>query len=63
MLIHKDAFLNLEFENANLFLQPLTWLQRFHNVTNLARYNEGGHFPAESVPHLVVKEIRAVHAS
>ncbi|EMD60736.1 hypothetical protein COCSADRAFT_150938 [Bipolaris sorokiniana ND90Pr] len=42
---------------------PLSWLQRFHNITNLARYNEGGHFPAESVPHLVVKEIRAAYAS
>ncbi|EMD85241.1 hypothetical protein COCC4DRAFT_153010, partial [Bipolaris maydis ATCC 48331] len=42
---------------------PLTSLKRFHNTTDLARYNEGGSFTAKSVPHLVVKEIRAVFAS
>ncbi|PVH93276.1 putative epoxide hydrolase [Periconia macrospinosa] len=40
---------------------PRSWLDRFHNITHFARYDKGGHFPAESVPKLVVKEIRAAY--
>ncbi|EUC40096.1 hypothetical protein COCMIDRAFT_60917, partial [Bipolaris oryzae ATCC 44560] len=54
--------LKLYPELGRLNYVPLEWVKRTANVTYFARESEGGHFPAVTVPDLVVKHIRASFA-
>ncbi|CAI6339230.1 unnamed protein product [Periconia digitata] len=44
---------------ANFNLAPRDWVERNANVTYFSRHERGGHFPAVTVPDLVVDDIRA----
>jgi hypothetical protein len=43
--------------------QPRAWVERTANVSYFNRHSEGGHFPAESSPDLVLADIRKIFSS
>ena len=47
------------YEELSAFnFAPREWVERSADVRFFRRYDEGGHFPAMSVPEVVVRDIR-----
>lgn len=49
-------------ELANFNYAPPAWVERTANLRSFRRHSRGGHFPATSVPKLVLEDIRAIFA-
>jgi hypothetical protein len=47
---------------ADCVKQPREWVERTANVTYFARHEFGGHFPALTVPDVILGHIREMFA-